>query len=273
MVGGTVTITVIGRSGQTATFSIGDDPDSIFPRHQMMAESTDMPGTYTGVFSPVVDLHPEGMYDVTVMIGDALLMLPGGLMIDNTDPVLTEAMANPTTIKNGQTLTFTAKSAESGLTVWIDGVSALDSMADDRFDLPESITEAGTYSASFDISEENTADNGSKTLMAKATDAAGNPAVELPVVVELRNFFEFRLTVPKDTSLIHIPLDVNEVDGEAMEINTVGDFFGALGGTANVSFSLPVIQQQVNGAAIWVTRVQGNRLTGQSLVIWELSHV
>jgi hypothetical protein len=236
MVGGTVTITAIGRPGQTATFSIGDDPDSIFPQHQMMAESTDMPGTYTGVFSPVVDLHPEGMYDVTVIIGDASLMLPGGLMIDNTDPVLTEAMADPTTIKNGQTLTFTAKSAESGLTVWIDGVSALDSMAaDDRFDLPESTTEAGTYSASFDISEENTAENGSKTLMAKATDAAGNAAVELPVVVELRNFFEFSLTVPRDISLIHIPLDVNEVDGEAMALDTVGDLFDALGGTANVS--------------------------------------
>jgi hypothetical protein len=238
MVGGTVTITAIGRPGQTATFSIGDDPDSIFPQHQMMAESTDMPGTYTGVFSPVVDLHPEGMYDVTVIIGDASLMLPGGLMIDNTDPVLTEAMADPTTIKNGQTLTFTAKSAESGLTVWIDGVSALDSMAaDDRFDLVESAMEAGTYSysAALVISEGNTAENGSQTLMAKATDAAGNAAVELPVVVELRNFFEFSLTVPRDISLIHIPLDVNEVDGEAMALDTVGDLFDALGGTANVS--------------------------------------
>ena len=235
MVGGTVTITAIGMPGQTATFSVGDDPDSIFPQDQMMTESTDTPGTYTGDFSPVVDLHPEGMYDVTVMIGDAPLMLPGGLMIDNTDPVLTEAMANPTTIKNGQMLTFTAKSEESGLTVWIDGVLALDSMADDRFDLPESTTEAGTYSASFGISVGNTAENGSKTLMAKATDAAGNAAVELPVVVELRNFFEFSLTVPKDISLIHIPLDVNEVDDEAMEIDTVGDLFDALGGTANVS--------------------------------------
>ena len=46
---------------------------------------------------------------------------------------------------------------------------------------------------------------------------------------------EFDLSVPEDISLIHVPLKVTAVDGAAKTIESVGDLYDALGGSANVN--------------------------------------
>ena len=46
---------------------------------------------------------------------------------------------------------------------------------------------------------------------------------------------EFDLSVPSGISLIHVPLKVTAVDGAAKTIESVGDLYDALGGSANVS--------------------------------------
>ena len=46
---------------------------------------------------------------------------------------------------------------------------------------------------------------------------------------------EFDLSVPLGISLIHVPLKVTTVDGAAKTIESVGDLYDALGGSANVS--------------------------------------
>ncbi len=223
--GGTAAVTAIGKPGATVSFSIGN-----IVTDKTMTESA--AGTYTGTFSPVVDVHVDGTYDVVVKIGSSSLTKTGGVVIDNTAPTLTVTPSATTTIKNGQTLALEIKS-EPGLTVKAD-VSALDTTQKDVA-LVESATEAGVYRASVVISDKNTAANGVHAVTINATDAAGNVR-SVSVSVDLRNGAEFELSVPKDISLIHIPLNVTEVNGQTKAIKTVSALYDALGGSANVNF-------------------------------------
>ena len=50
--------------------------------------------------------------------------------------------------------------------------------------------------------------------------------------------YEFALTIPAGTHLIHVPLDVAEVNGMEMTIDTVGDLYDALGDAVNFIISL-----------------------------------
>ena len=224
--GGTVIVTAIGQLGATATFSIGT-----IVTDKAMLESITAPGTYTGDFTPVISLHPDGTYDVTATIGASSLTVTGGFVIDNTAPTLTGPTANPTTIANGQTLTLTV-TGESGVQVSAD-VSTLDTTQTNPVALVESPT-AGTYSASVVISASNTAVNGVKTITITATDAAGNVSTAVTVAADLQSL-EFNLSVPMDIGLVYIPLRVTTVNNLPMPINTIGDFFDALGGPTNVS--------------------------------------
>ena len=47
---------------------------------------------------------------------------------------------------------------------------------------------------------------------------------------------QFDLSVPKGTSLIHVPLKVTAVDGAAQTIKSVADLYDALGGASTVNF-------------------------------------
>jgi hypothetical protein len=226
--GGKLTVTAIGKPKATATFSIG-----AIVTDKAMVESPSA-GTYIGEVSPiVVDLHPEGEYEVVVKIGSGSKSATDKVVIDNTAPALTSVTANPTIIKNSQTLTLTAVAGESGLSVRAD-VSALDSTQPVPVTLVEITAQVRTYGVSIVISENNTATNGVKSVKVTATDAAGNVA-EASTTVDLRNFAEFNLSVPVSIGLIHIPLQVTKVDDKEMALKTIGDLYDALGGGTNVS--------------------------------------
>ena len=161
-----MTITGVGKPGATATFCIGDIDIDL-----AMTESTAEAGTYTGEFTPLLGIHPDGTYDVVVKIDMSILTVTNGVVIDNTALTLTEVTADATTIRNGQTFTLTVKGI-SGIQVSAH-VSAVDTTQPAPVVLNE--TEPGTYSAPIVISEDNTADNGPKTITINAIDTAGNP--------------------------------------------------------------------------------------------------
>ena len=66
------------------------------------------------------------------------------------------------------------------------------------------------------------------------TDAGFNPnEARMPTTID--EGIEFDLSLPSGISLIHIPLKVTAVDGVSKTIESVGDLYDALGGSANVS--------------------------------------
>lgn len=76
--GDTATITAEGKPGQgTATFTISDD--IVTDKEMTEGEA----GTYTGEFTPVVDIHSDSVYDVTVNLDGASLTVEDALEINN----------------------------------------------------------------------------------------------------------------------------------------------------------------------------------------------
>ena len=81
-------------------------------------------------------------------------------------------------------------------------------------------------------------------------DVTGNPlnvasiSIYIPILqqrgvtVHLNTLtsIQFDLSVPKGTSLIHVPLKVTAVDGAAQTIKSVADLYDALGGASTVNF-------------------------------------
>ena len=132
--GDMVTVTAAGSAGQTATFSVHNAAGVNIVDGKALTESTAMAGSYSGSFEPVVDVHPEGDYAVTVTIGAASMTAVGTLTIDH--------------------------------------------MA------------------------------------------------------------EFTMTIPAGVHLIHVPLDVQEINGMDASIDTVADLYAALGDSVNFIISL-----------------------------------
>jgi hypothetical protein len=261
MAGGTVTVTATGKPSSSGTFSVGD-----IVSDKGLVESSEGSGTYTGDFEVVPDQHPDGTYDVIVSINNSSLTVNGAVEIDNAAPALRApietAVASPSTIENGQTLTLTVESDESGLSVSAD-VSALDSTQTDAVSLAEGGT-AGVYSADVVISDANSEGNGEKTVTFTATDAAGNTSEVLSALVTLSNGAEFNLVVPAGISFIHVPLNVNEVGGSAATIQTDRELYDALGGKKSVD--LLITRDAANGS--WFShfeRADGTRPTDRAL--------
>lgn len=68
---------------------------------------------------------------------------------------------------------------------------------------------------------------GTNTVQARATDLLE------PITFITTATTGFTMTIPKGVSLVHIPLDVTAVNGVALSIDTVGDFFDILGDAVN----------------------------------------
>jgi ribosomal protein L23 len=235
--GDTVVVTATGKPGEKGILLVDNTVfrETLFPRGYPIEMTESPAGVYTGVFTPVSGVHPDGVYDAVVQIGQSSLTGPDVIVIDNTPPRLNAPKADRRTTRNGQTLILCVKS-ESGLSVSAD-VSALDLTQKTPIPLVESETEAGTYCAPIVISRDNPAGNGLKPITIHAADAAGNVAQPATVIVELQNGFEFQLSIPEGIGLIYIPLKVTAVDSKEMVLKTVGDFFDVLGKDVNFLIS------------------------------------
>ena len=72
------------------------------------------------------------------------------------------------------------------------------------------------------------------TVTVTATDA-GSLSAEITVTVEVTDIAEYLWSLPPGYSLIHVPLRVTAVDGVPKTLETVGDVYDALGGSAHVN--------------------------------------
>ena len=215
--GDTVTVSAMGTTGKTATFSVG----LIVTTDTMMEDET---GSYSGSFPVVADLHGDGTYDVTVNLNGESMTLTAALTIDSTAPTVTVSDIEGT-VANGDAVMISAMVEEAGsvASVMAD-VSMLDTEAD-----PVMLTDAdgdGTYTGSHTISDANMALNGSQMITVTAMDAAGNSGMG-STTVELLNTLSFTSTIPQGISLFHVPLDVDGLD-------TVGDLETMLGNSVNL---------------------------------------
>ena len=247
MAGEMVTVSAMGTPGQTAMFSVGEHVTDM-----SMSESPS--GTYSGMFT-VSELHTDGMYDVTVSVGSAMATATGALTLDSTAPTVT-ASASPDTVANGGTVMISAMVTEAGMvsSVMAD-VSALDSTQTDMVSL--AMGDDGAYSASVMISEDNTAENGSKTITVTAMDAAGNSGMGTAMVM-LDNKLTYTSMIPAGTSLFHVPLDVEDLD-------TVGDLKMMIGDTVN----LLIVYDTASGS--WNSRSDDVMITADLGIIVSLS--
>ena len=210
-----VTVTATGATAEKmAAFSIGT---AVTGGGSDMEESADTPGTYTGSWTVIADLH-DGSHTVTVTIDGESDDAEDQLTIDTTAPTVT-ASASPAMVADGDTVTISAV-----VTGDATSVTANVSMLDDQATASVELTDAdadGTYTGTHDISAENGADNGMHTITVTATDAAGNSG-DGSAAVELRNDLSFTSMIPSGISLFHVPLD-------DPSFNTIGDLRAAIG--------------------------------------------
>jgi hypothetical protein len=201
-VGGTINVTAVAnRAISSAKFTIpGVDGATDVAMTQDPLDANTYKGAYTAVAGDTAEAAK-----VTVSMTDAnnntsTLETTETVTIDTTAD-LTDVAATPDTVKNGDTLTLTAKS-EAGATVMAD-VSALDNTKT-TIPLTESTETPGVFSTAITISEDNTATNGVKEVAFTAEDVLGNTTTT-KVNVTLRNFLEYTLNIGGGLSIIQIP--------------------------------------------------------------------
>ena len=242
--GDTVTVSAKGTPGRTVMFSVDVMPATVTNRSMTEAAS----GSYSGSFVVVADQHADGDYTVTVNLNDE--SGTASLTIDSTAPTVS-ASASPATVGNGDMVTITA--TVNGATSVTADVSALDSTKTDV-----ALTMAnGSYSASVTISDDNEAENGSKTITVEAMDAAGNSA-SAEAMVTLDNKKSFTSMIPAGISLFHVPLDVDGLD-------TVGDLKTMLGDAVD----LAIVYDSATGS--WNSRSDAVAITSSLGIILSMS--
>ena len=229
--GDMVTVTASGTAGKTATFSVGSVVDA-----STMTESP--AGSYSGSFTVVPDRH-EGTHSVTVTIGDASAT-GADITIDTTAPTISSPSVSPATVGNGDMVTISA--TVTGATSVMADVSALD---DTKTNVTLTMAN-GSYSASVTISDDNGAENGSKTITVTAMDAVGNSATA-EAMVTLDNKLSYTSMIPAGTSLFHVPLDVEGLD-------TIGDLKAKIGSA--------VVNAIVHTSGSWDARADDMPITG-----------
>ena len=231
-IGQTATITLIGKAdnGQsTATFSIVG-----LIEDQLAIASADQPTHYVGHFTPVLDQHLKGVYDVTGQIGHSKKTLTGAVEL-MTQPQLSSLRIN-SKARSGDNVQFSVITNRPGLRVTAD-VSLLDTTQKKPILLQltekNKIDDHWTYSASHTISYQTMATDGNKTVRVTATDPQGDSAPEIIGQVQLKNEVSFELNIPADVSLIYLPLIVDRVNQNKSPIRRVSDLYQVLGPAVN----------------------------------------
>ncbi|MBI1929652.1 PD40 domain-containing protein [Candidatus Poribacteria bacterium] len=248
--GGTVTVTAIGKPNATASFSIGN-----IVTDKAMTESA--AGTYTGTFSPIVDVHADGTYDVVVKIGSSSLTKTGGVVILHGDQIDTNILVVDGVIRNPD-----GSPAEAGLSVTVTVGGNLSQTV--------TSTNNGNYTATFLDLLAIVAKIGDTVTVSVSRVTTGESAVstvvltpqqilEQKVTIDVRcsGKSQFDLSFPKGIGLVHIPLKVTAVGAQAVTLKTIGDLYDALGGSANVNF---IITRDA-AAGVWLSYL-GERSRG-----------
>ena len=183
MDGDMITVTALGTPLKMATVEISNEMNFIVTGGGTdMMESTETPGTYTYSHPPLAMGTPDGMYDVTVNLGNAEPMMAAmQLMVDNTAPMELTALVDMMTAKSGTEVTITAM-VEGATSVSADasGLNADASMLKLMMDADSE----GMYIGSVMVTAEGDEE---VTITVTAMDDAGNEADPDTVMVTLDN--------------------------------------------------------------------------------------
>ncbi|MCH8295315.1 putative Ig domain-containing protein, partial [Candidatus Poribacteria bacterium] len=195
--GGTIDVTLTAEAGGTATFSIigvGDATDV------QMTEAP--PGTYTGEYKVQTGDNVTDA-DVTVLFADAVGNAETAetkVTIDTAIPVISAATIDKERVRNGESFEISV-TTEANATVSAD-VSQIDTT---QTTVPLEPVD-GMYKASVTVSEENTAEDGMKTITVTVTDAVGNAAPPIEIQILLKQLSEFTLHLSKGLNFMSFPL-------------------------------------------------------------------
>ena len=223
MEGNMITVTAMANRDQTVTARIG----TVDAMPANMDESATSPGTYTRSHTLAAG-SAEGSHTITVYSGSEMMAAENMLIVDDTDPAVTDVSASPATVANGGEVMISAMVTESGSGIKSDGVTANVSMLDTAATESVTLTDDdgdGTYVGMHDISADNTAANGEYTITVTAMDNAGNSGMGSATVM-LENAVSFTSMIPSGVSLFHVPLD-------DPNFNTIGDLRAELGTAVN----------------------------------------
>lgn len=143
---------------------------------------------------------------IVIISGDSQEGAPGRTL---TDPFVVEVQDKKGAPLQGVTVTFRITSGDGTLSL-TSAETAINGRAENTFTLGAN---PGTNSVEASVAE-----------------------IELPVIFNaVAKSREFVLTVPRGSSLIHIPLHVTAVNGESTTVESIGDLYEILGGADTVN--------------------------------------
>ena len=231
-IGQTATITLIGKPSKdqsAATFSILGLVEDV-----VATASQDQPTHYVGYFTPILDQHLKGTYDVVGQIGHSKQKLAGSIELI-TEPRLLSPQINPRA-RSGEEIQLSVAANRPGLQVVAD-ISKLDTTQAKPILLEiteeDDVDDVYIYSATHAISYQTQASDGSKTVRFSATDPQGDLATPMLAQVQLKNEVSFELNIPEDVSLIYLPLVVDQVNQQKKTIRQVSDLYEVLSPAVN----------------------------------------
>ena len=185
-IGQTATITLIGKPSEdqsAATFSILGLVEDV-----VATASQDQPTHYVGYFTPILDQHLKGTYDVVGQIGHSKQKLAGSIELI-TEPRLLSPQINPRA-RSGEEIQLLVAANRPGLMVVAD-ISKLDTTQAKPILLEiteeDNVDDVYIYSATHSISYQTQASDGSKTVRFSATDPQGDLATPMLAQVQLKN--------------------------------------------------------------------------------------
>ncbi|MCD6506783.1 Ig-like domain-containing protein, partial [Candidatus Poribacteria bacterium] len=153
--------------------------------------------------------------------------------LDTVKPSLSNPTAQPTVVKNGDTITVTVEATDEGsgiasVTANVDGIDT-GAAGHTSFVLNPVEGQQNVYSGTYTISQNNTASNNDYKIVITATDYAGNTQTDDTTTVTLRNL---NITLQSDKSAI-------PPGGEAILTATLTDASGAglEGETVEIGFA------------------------------------
>ena len=195
-------------------------------------------GTYFYVFT-ISDMNTaeDGEAMITFTATDRIKNAGTAMVsvtLDNVaDEELTRVWVEPTTpYKPGQTAWIKAMGSEGGSPTATVNDSESGMAISGELALKEMEDTPGTYVVGFPIVPDTqgvynvTVTLGTQIMMSENMLTIVPPG------------YEFTLDIPMGRSMIHIPLDVSQVNGVDMEINTVRDVFNALGDAVSIITTL-----------------------------------
>ena len=203
----------------------------------MLDELSSSPGTYFTIIT-VDDANEaeDGEYTITITATDAIGNMGSDtvmITLENDPSELTSAEVTPGSGKPGETIWIKATGSAGG------DASATVNNADSgmmiaQVTLDEDEDNAGMYSGGLMIVED-----AHPAGMYDVTVTLGTQMMTLEDALTIEPpGYDFTWTIGAGTHLIHVPLDVTQVDGADMMISTVRDLYNALGDAVSIIIAL-----------------------------------